>query len=47
MEYPDGREIRGYWDSGKLVEVDQNIEESETSSHRNEPLPRPMGNKVL
>lgn len=25
VEYPDGREIRGYWQSGKLVEVDQNI----------------------
>ena len=41
MEYPDGREIKGLWDMGKLVEVDQQINgdsDDKSSLKEDEPL---------
>ena len=46
VNYPDGRQIKGYWEMGKLVEVDKKFKQEEQESQMDEPLAKP-GIKVI
>ena len=43
MTYADGREVKGRWEKGKLVEIDKKIHEEE---ERDEGL-KPIGGKII